>query len=583
MKKTKIVCTIGPASESVDVLVKMINAGMDVARLNFSHGTHEEHLQRIKNIREAEKITGVKIGLMLDTKGSEVRTHTMENDEIYLPHGKEVRISMTEVVGTPDKISVSFSELINEVSVGTNILIDDGLLDFEVTSIDDEANEIVTVVKNPGTLRNRKGVNVPTANLSLPSLTDQDIQDIKFGLSQGINFIAASFVRRVEDVIEISSVLEDENAENIHIIPKIENAEGYANIESILKVSDGIMVARGDLGVEIPPEQVPIVQKELIRACNKVGKPVITATHMLESMTDQPFPTRAEANDVANAIFDHSDAVMLSGETAAGKYPVESVRTMARIAITAENASNELAPKPMNIETQDITETIGQAVSSAVSNLKIKTIVVTTGSGYTARMISKYRPDANIIAVTFSKEVARRLKLQWGVSPIVSEQIDSTDDMFKFAGEVAVQENFAQLGDTIIITAGIPLGESGTTNLMKIQVIGEEVLLGEGIGDQSAVGKAVISDNLKDGLDDISAGDILIVKQTIPEIADIKDKLAGLVIENTGIANEAVISGLSLNIPIIVGAKNAKKKIENGETISLDAKRGVVYRGKVSM
>ena len=338
MKKTKIVCTIGPASESVETLVQLIEAGMNVCRLNFSHGDHDEHLARIKNIREASQITGKMVAILLDTKGPEIRTHNMKDGIVSLVSGETVRISMTEVEGTKEKFSISYEGLINDVVVGNHILLDDGLVDLEVTDLDTANGEIVTVVKNSGILKNKKGVNVPGVSTNLPGITDKDAADIIFGIEHDVDYIAASFVRRASDVLAISEILEKHDATNIQIIPKIENQEGIDNIDEILKVSHGLMVARGDLGVEIPTEEVPIAQKMLIEKCNRLGKPVITATQMLDSMQRNPRPTRAEAGDVANAIFDGTDAVMLSGETAAGDYPVEAVTTMATIAIRAEEA-----------------------------------------------------------------------------------------------------------------------------------------------------------------------------------------------------------------------------------------------------
>ena len=338
MKKTKIVCTIGPASESVETLVKLIESGMNVCRLNFSHGDFEEHGNRIKNIREASKITGKMVAILLDTKGPEIRTHDMKDGKIDFSTGDVVRLAMTQIEGTKEKFSISYPELINDVNPGSHILLDDGLIDLEVTDIDKAANEIVTVVKNAGTLKNKKGVNVPNVSINLPGITEKDAADIRFGIENDVDFIAASFVRRPSDVLEITQILEENNATHIQIIPKIENQEGVDNIDEILKISDGLMVARGDLGVEIPTEEVPIAQKLLISKCNALGKPVITATQMLDSMQKNPRPTRAEASDVANAIFDGTDAIMLSGETAAGDYPVEAVQTMNRIAIRTEEA-----------------------------------------------------------------------------------------------------------------------------------------------------------------------------------------------------------------------------------------------------
>ena len=465
MKKTKIVCTIGPASESVDTLVQLIESGMNVARLNFSHGDHEEHLARIKNIREASKITGKMIGILLDTKGPEIRTHNMKDGIVSLTSGQIVRVSMTEVEGTKNMFSVTYPGLIDDVVVGDHILLDDGIIDLEVTDFDRGNNDIVTKVLNSGILKNKKGVNVPGVATNLPGITQKDADDIIFGIENDVDFIAPSFIRRASDVLEIQEILEEHGAEHIAIIPKIENQEGLDNIDEILTVSQGLMVARGDLGVEIPTEDVPIAQKLLIEKCNKLGKPVITATQMLDSMQRNPRPTRAEAGDVANAIFDGSDAVMLSGETAAGDYPVESVRMMATIALRTEEAlvgQDAFALKAYS--NSDMAEAIGQAVGHTARNLDIQTIVAATESGHTARMISKYRPKAHIVAVTFTERQSRGLALSWGVYPYVTEKPSSTDEMMDLATIVAKKEGFANEGDLIIITAGVPVGERGTTN-----------------------------------------------------------------------------------------------------------------------
>ncbi|GIW50122.1 MAG: hypothetical protein KatS3mg080_0733 [Anoxybacillus sp.] len=419
MRKTKIVCTIGPASESVEKLVQLIEAGMNVARLNFSHGSHEEHAARIRNIREASKITGKTVAILLDTKGPEIRTHNMENGAIELKAGSEVTISMKEVLGTPEKFSITYEGLIDDIHVGSTILLDDGLIGLEVLAIDKEAKEIRTKVLNGGVLKNKKGVNVPGVKVKLPGITEKDAEDIRFGIEQGIDFIAASFVRRASDVLEIRELLEEHHALHIQIIPKIENQEGVDNIDEILEVADGLMVARGDLGVEIPAEEVPLVQKELIKKCNALGKPVITATQMLDSMQRNPRPTRAEASDVANAIFDGTDAIMLSGETAAGAYPVEAVQTMHRIALRTEQALQyrDLLSKRSKQSGTTITDAIGQSVAHTALNLDVAAIVTPTVSGHTARMISKYRPKAPIIAVTSNEGVSRKLALVWGVLP----------------------------------------------------------------------------------------------------------------------------------------------------------------------
>lgn len=580
MKKTKIVCTIGPASESVDMLVNLINAGMNVCRLNFSHGDYEEHGARIKNIREAVKITGKRVAILLDTKGPEIRTNDMENGAITMKIGDSVRISMTEVLGTNEKFSITYPELINDVNVGSHILLDDGLIDLEVTDIDRDANEIVTVVKNEGVLKNKKGVNVPGVSVNLPGITEKDANDIRFGIGQGIDFIAASFVRRASDVLEITKILEEENATHIQIIPKIENQEGIDNIDEILKVSDGLMVARGDMGVEIPTEDVPVVQKALIKKCNALGKPVITATQMLDSMQRNPRPTRAEANDVANAIYDGTDAVMLSGETAAGDYPLEAVQTMARIAVrTEETLVNQDSFALKLYSKTDVTEAIGQSVGHTARNLGIQTIVAATESGHTARMISKYRPKAHIVAITFSEQKARSLSLSWGVYATVADKPSSTDEMFNLASKVSQEEGYASEGDLIIITAGVPVGEKGTTNLMKIQMIGSKLVQGQGVGEEAIIAKAVVAGTAEEAVAKATEGAILVTKTTDKEYMSAIEKASALVVEEGGLTSHAAVVAIAQNIPVIVGAADATSLINNDEVITVDPRRGIVYRG----
>ena len=580
MKKTKIVCKIGPASESVDMLVNLINAGMNVCRLNFSHGDYEEHGARIKNIREAVKITGKRVAILLDTKGPEIRTNDMENGAITMKIGDSVRISMTEVLGTNEKFSITYPELINDVNVGSHILLDDGLIDLEVTDIDRDANEIVTVVKNEGVLKNKKGVNVPGVSVNLPGITEKDANDIRFGIGQGIDFIAASFVRRASDVLEITKILEEENATHIQIIPKIENQEGIDNIDEILKVSDGLMVARGDMGVEIPTEDVPVVQKALIKKCNALGKPVITATQMLDSMQRNPRPTRAEANDVANAIYDGTDAVMLSGETAAGDYPLEAVQTMARIAVrTEETLVNQDSFALKLYSKTDMTEAIGQSVGHTARNLGIQTIVAATESGHTARMISKYRPKAHIVAITFSEQKARSLSLSWGVYATVADKPSSTDEMFNLASKVSQEEGYASEGDLIIITAGVPVGEKGTTNLMKIQMIGSKLVQGQGVGEEAIIAKAVVAGTAEEAVAKATEGAILVTKTTDKEYMPAIEKASALVVEEGGLTSHAAVVAIAQNIPVIVGAADATSLINNDEVITVDPRRGIVYRG----
>lgn len=468
MRKTKIVCTIGPSSESLENIKKLIMAGMNVARLNFSHGDFEEHGGRIKTIRQASTELGKSIAILLDTKGPEIRTGKLKEEPIELVQDEFITLTTEEILGDKNRLSITYKELPGDVEAGSTILIDDGLIGLTV--VDVQGTEIKCRIVNGGTIKSKKGVNVPGVDISLPGITEKDANDIKFGIEQGIDFIAASFVRKASDVLEIRQLLEKHNAAHIQIISKIENQQGVDNLDEILEVSDGLMVARGDLGVEIPAEDVPLVQKRMIEKCNRVGKPVITATQMLDSMQRNPRPTRAEASDVANAIFDGTDAIMLSGETAAGKYPVESVLTMARIAEKAESGLeyHEIFIKQSNAQQTTVTEAISQAVANSALELNAKAIITSTETGYTARMVSKYRPKAPIIAVTTEDQTLRRLALNWGVTPVKGEVASSTDEMFDKAMKGGLDSGVVKEGDLVVITAGVPLGRSGSTNLIKI-------------------------------------------------------------------------------------------------------------------
>jgi pyruvate kinase len=585
LRKTKIVCTIGPASESVEKLVQIINAGMNVARLNFSHGNYQEHGMRIQNIREAAKQTGKTIAILLDTKGPEIRTHNMKNGAIELKAGENIVISMTEVEGTTEKFSVTFSGLIDDVHVGSKILLDDGLIGLEVLKIDQAAKEIHTKILNSGTLKDKKGVNVPGVSVNLPGITEKDRQDILFGIEQGIDFIAASFVRRAKDVLEIRRLLEENNATYINIIPKIENQEGVDNIDEILEVSDGLMVARGDLGVEIPAEEVPLVQKLLIKKCNALGKPVITATQMLDSMQRNPRPTRAEASDVANAIFDGTDAIMLSGETAAGQYPVVAVQTMHNIASRAEQALNHkeiLSLRSKRME-HNITDAIGLSVAHTALNLEVKSIITPTESGHTARMISKYRPKAAIVAVTANETICRRLQLVWGVYPQLGKCATTTDEMLEIAVEESLNSGIVKRGDLVVITAGVPVGEAGTTNLMKIHVVGDIIAKAQGIGRKSAFGKVVCAHDAEEAMEKVKPGSILVTLGSDREMMPAIEKCAALITQEGGLTSHAAVVGLNLGIPVIVGVENALGLLKDGQEVTVDAARGIIYNGHASV
>jgi pyruvate kinase len=472
MKKTKIVSTLGPASSDVDTIVKLIESGANIFRFNFSHGDHEEHLGRITNVHKAEEITGVKVGLMLDTKGAEIRTTVQAEGKIEFNIGDKLRISMDDSLeGTHDKIAVTYPGLFDDVQVGGHVLFDDGLIDMLIDDKDAANKELVVTVQNHGLLGSRKGVNAPGVSINLPGITEKDASDIRFGLDNEINFIAASFVRKPQDVLDIRALLEEKNMDHVQIFPKIESQEGIDNIDSIMEVSEGLMIARGDMGVEIPVENVTSAQKSLIRKCNLLGKPVITATQMLDSMQENPRPTRAEASDVANAVFDGTDATMLSGESANGDYPVESVATMARIDEKSENELDEFGTEVFDFNTADVTEAIGSSVALSADALGIKTIVAATRSGYTARMISKYRPNANILALTFDERTQRGLTVNWAVQPFQVETPKSMDDLFAEASTKAKEFGFAVTGEKIIVVAGFPVGKKGTTNMMRIQTI----------------------------------------------------------------------------------------------------------------
>ncbi|MTW84286.1 pyruvate kinase [Virgibacillus dakarensis] len=585
MRKTKIICTIGPASESVETLEQLIESGMNVARLNFSHGDFAEHGSRIKNIREAAEKKGQTVAILLDTKGPEIRTGTFENGEAELLEGNTVYVSMEEVEGTAERFSITYPGLIDDVHKGSKILLDDGLIELEVTEIDKEQNELKTKALNSGTIKNKKGVNVPNVKVNLPGITEKDAKDIEFGIQEGIDFIAASFVRRPLDVFEIRELLEKHNATHIQIIPKIENQEGVDNIDGILEVSDGIMVARGDLGVEIPAEDVPLVQKELIHKCNTAGKPVITATQMLDSMQRNPRPTRAESSDVANAIFDGTDAIMLSGETAAGHYPVESVATMSCIALKAETALDHkmiLTNRSKSVD-MTITDAISQSVTHTAMNLSVSAIITPTESGHTARMISKYRPKAPIVAVTFAERVNRQLALVWGVYAVMGGKAHSTDEMLDVAIDRGLSTNLFKRGSRVIITAGVPVGESGTTNLMKVHVIGDVVAKGQGLGRRSAYGKVVVAKNAKEALEKVDEDDIIVTYGTDRDMMPAIEKAGGIITEEGGLTSHAAVVGLSLGIPVIVGVKNVFDLLKDGEDITIDAAKGDIYRGHASV
>lgn len=470
MRKTKIVCTLGPSTDKDDVLRQLMLEGMNVARCNFSHGSYEEHKKRMDRIKKFRKELGLPVAILLDTKGPEVRLKSFKDGKVVLEEGQLFTLTADEVEGTKEKVSVTYSRLYEDLEEGMKVLIDDGLIEMKVEKVD--RNSIICRVINGGTISNNKGVNVPEVDLSMPYISDKDREDILFGISQDVDFIAASFVQKKEDILQLRKLLEKNGGEEIKIISKIENAQGVANIDDIIEVSDGIMVARGDMGVEIPYEEVPVIQKKIIKKAYRAGKQVITATQMLESMIKNPRPTRAETTDIANAVYDGTSAIMLSGETAAGAYPVEALKTMVRI---AERTEEDVDYRKRFFEydrkvNPDITDAICHATCTTAHDLNAKAIVTVTKSGRSGRMISRYRPECDIISCATTEKVCRQLALSWGVTPILIKEEKEVFDLFDKAIQAAVKADLLKKGDLTVITSGVPIGISGTTNMIKVQI-----------------------------------------------------------------------------------------------------------------
>lgn len=584
LKKTKIVCTIGPASENPEILEQLINNGMNVARLNFSHGTHEEHLAKIKTIRRIRRKLNVPVAIMLDTKGPEIRTGNFKVDEIFLKPDDIFTLTTRDVEGDQSIVSVSYDGLPDDVSVGSEIYIDDGLVQLEVIEIKD-GTDVVCKALNNGILSDHKGVNLPGSKTNLPAITPKDVDDIKFGIENDIDIIAASFVRKKEDVYDIRKVLEDHGGEHIKIISKIESQEGVDNLDEIIEASDGIMVARGDLGVEIRTELIPLVQKEIIRKCNDAAKPVITATQMLDSMIRNPRPTRAETTDVANAIIDGTDCVMLSGETAGGKYPIEAVKTMRNICVTTE-LSDDFYQNIYDVKIKSAnttTNSIAKSTKNIAEELNAQAIISCTASGNTSRVISKFKPKTNIIAATISDRVARQLSIVWGVYPIVIQEAKETDELIERAIVGALSEEYVKEGDLTVVTAGIPLGVSGTSNLIKVHVIGDILTSGTGIGSKSVSGKVVIGSTKRELEGKFEEGDIIVAKFTDADITEYLEKASAVVTETGGLTSHTAVAAVHFGIPAVVGAVNVINLVEEGETITVDPIGGVIYKGETKV
>ncbi|MGE5421816.1 MAG: pyruvate kinase [Ignavibacteriales bacterium] len=578
MRKTKIVCTLGPATDKPEIVRALVDRGMDVARLNFSHGTHKEHAARMQMVREAARDAGRYVAIMLDTKGPEIRTGKLKNGKALLRNGQQFILTTRKVEGDETQVQVSFAGLHQEVQTGNRVLISDGYIQLEVEDVQDK--DIICRVIFGGVLGEKKGINIPGVRTKLPFMSKKDRDDINFGLDNEIDFIAASFVTVSDDVHDIRRLVE-ERGRTVDIIAKIESQEGVANLDDIIKVADGIMVARGDLGVEIPTEEVPLVQKVVIEKCNTAGKPVIIATQMLESMIYNPRPTRAEASDVANAIFDGADAIMLSGETAAGAFPQEAVETMARIACRTEQVLHyeEILKRKRFLGNISVTDAISYATCATAEDLGASAIISATQSGSTARMVSKYRPRSPIIATTPREAVARRLNLVWGVRPLLVEKSHGTDHMIDESVRATLEAGYIKEGDLVVITAGVPTGVPGTTNLLKVHVVAEVLINGTGIGMGAATGEVrLIRDPEEEG-GRFNPGDILVAAATDRDFMGLFEQAGAVITEEGGLTSHAAIVGLNLGIPVVVGATDAMRKLVEGSVVTVDTARGQIYRG----
>lgn len=583
MLKTKIVCTLGPASSDEETLREMMLAGMDVARLNFSHGDYENHKQKADLIKKLREELDLPVALLLDTKGPEIRLGNFREGRVTLNAGQTFTLCADEVEGDETQASITYAGLYRDISVGTRILIDDGLIELRAESMDE--HKIVCTVINGGVVSNHKGVNVPGVKLSIPFLSEKDRADIAFGVREDFDFIAASFTQCAADVTAIRSELASLDAlHSIRIIAKIENAAGVANVDEIIEAADGIMVARGDMGVEIPMEDIPVIQKQLISKCYNAGKQVITATQMLDSMTRQPRPTRAEITDVANAIYDGTSAIMLSGETAAGLYPVESVRTMARIAARTERdidylvRFNEIRQRTY----PNVTNAISHAACTTAIDLHAAAIITVTKSGLTARQVSRYRPDIPIIGCSPDPKICRLMNLSWGVTPVLMQEQTNTDDLMRHALEVACAKDLVHCGDVVVTTAGIPVGVPGTTNMLKVEIVGNVLVTGTGVTKKAVCGNLCVCTGEEEARRSFRDGDILVLPAATAQMSDLLRRAAGIICERGGADSYAAMAGEILDIPVIVGASGATRILHSGTTVTMDSARGLVFSGNLS-
>ena len=575
IRKTKIVCTMGPNLFEKHLIAPLMKAGMNVARFNFSHGTYETHQHYYDEVCRIRDELGLPVATMLDTKGPEIRVRSFKNGHVTLQNGQLFTLTTDEVEGDEERVSITYKELPQDIAVGSSILIDDGLIGMQVERID--GADIVCRVLNGGVVSNNKGVNIPNAHLSMPFISEKDHQDILFAIKNGYDFIAASFTRCADDIMQIRHILQENNCHTINIIAKIENMEGVENIDENLRVVDGVMVARGDLGVEVPLEDVPSLQKKLIQRGIAAGKPVITATQMLDSMIKNPRPTRAEATDVANAIYDGTSAIMLSGESAVGAYPVEAVETMVRIALRAEADMDYIRRFSRDTSAStDVTNAISHATVTSAHDLNASAIITVTKSGSTARILSRYRPACVIVGCTTEKHVWRQLALSWGTVPLMIAEESNTDDLFEHAVDAAVQNGLVHDGELVVLTAGVPLGISGTTNLMKVHVVGHLLSRGQGLHGGKVVAPLCVIRNLEKDAKDFNTGDVIVCHQTTREMFSMLRKSSAIVLEDDNPEGHGAIAGMSLDIPVIIGAKNATNILKSGAVVTVDGEKGTV-------
>ena len=576
MRKTKIVCTLGPSTDQPGILRQLMENGMNVARFNFSHGDYEEHKGRLDALRALETEMDLPIPAMLDTKGPEIRLGTFANTTEKLTTGQKFTLTTRDIPGTNEICSVTYKDLPRDVQPGGRIMLDDGLIELSIDKVED--TEIHCTVKNDGTIKTKKGVNVPGVHLSMPYMSQRDRNDILFGIEQGFDLISASFTRNAQDIMEIRHLLDEHNC-TMRIIAKIENQEGIDNIDEILTVADGIMVARGDMGVEIDFAEIPAIQKHLIDRAMSAGKICITATQMLESMIENPRPTRAEITDVANAIYDGTGAVMLSGETAAGKYPVEALKAMATIAETTE-ADSSFDSLVHHAGTHDshltISAAVGHAACTTASDIGASAIISASKSGETARLLSRFRPDTQIIACVLDASTRRQMNIYRGVTPLMMDYANSTDELISMSVEAAEKADLIHSGDLVVVTAGVPVGVSGTTNMIKIHMVGDTLLAGVGIGSQNAKGEVCVCRSAAEAAKKFKPGQILVLPFTTNAALPYMREAAGVITEEAGTNSHSAIVGLTLGKAVIVGATNATRTLKDGMRISMDCARGVV-------